>query len=109
MNPNPDRVEELYSLAANGDKKAKEELIAAYSPYIHKVIKDLQQRYGTSLSSEDLFFDGVVGLLESLRSLELNIGCPTYSGWIEKNIHRVVAGRIFSETRFPHGKRRRNE
>ena len=97
----------LYSSAANTqyDRKTRMEysakLAELYKDYILAVAKNLQEEYQTRIELEELTQEGVVGLLESLRSLELNNECRTYAAWIEKNIQRAIRGRISAELKTP--------
>lgn len=99
-------IPSLYSLAANTlyDEKTRKEfsdkLVELYKDYIFTTVGNLQEKYGTKFDPDDLFQDGVVGLLESLKSLELNNECRTYAAWIEKNIRRAVESRILEEMRM---------
>ncbi len=107
MIPDPDRVAELYSRAANTqyDKKTRGEatakLVELYKDYILAVAKSLQEEYKTRIELEELAQEGGVGLLESLRSLELDSECRTYAAWIEKNIQRAIRSRILTELETP--------
>ncbi|MDO8466787.1 MAG: hypothetical protein Q7S83_01465 [bacterium] len=102
-------IPSLYSLAANTlyDEKTRREfsdqLVELYKDYILTAVSNLQEQHGTKLDSADLFNDGVVGLLESLRSLELNADCPTYADWIGKNIRKAIECRILEEIRMSGG------
>lgn len=87
----------LYALAANHDKAAALKLIGLYNNYIKETAINLRSKYRVRAEIEDLVQEGVCGLLDSLKTLEMNLSFPTYSAWIEKNIKSAIAGMIHAE------------
>ena len=106
MRPNPARVEELYSLAANTlyDKKVRLEysaqLIALYREYISEIATKLRKEYqDSSVDLAALAQEGAIGILDALSSLSLSALYPTYASWVEKHIRKSIRKRLDDEAR----------
>lgn len=99
----------LYSLAASGDRKAKDDLLAIYENYIRVVIQNMKSKHGLRMEIADLVQDGRTGLLRSLTSLSLSKDYPTYASWIEWHIDREIMSAVLREMRTPDSDRAPHE
>jgi RNA polymerase sigma-32 factor len=81
---------ELLVLAQAGDRRATERLVLAHT----RMVRKLARAYGhAGVSRDDLFSEGMVGLLEAVRrfDLERKNRFSTYAGWwIKARLRRYV-------------------
>ena len=79
------RMRELLQRSRDGDKAAREELIAGN---LRLVLSVVQRFAGRGESMDDLFQVGCIGLIKAIDCFDLNqnvqfstYGVPTISGW----------------------------
>lgn len=85
-NPLPkDELEDLISKAQAGDIRARNQVITSYLRYIYYLVK---KYVSADYLIEDLFEDGVLGLIESIKSYNPSKGSFTthITPWILKHI-----------------------
>lgn len=58
---------ELLERAVNNDQQAKDQLILSYSPFIRSASKTMLSQYGAVAEPEDLFQEGMVGLITAIN------------------------------------------
>ena len=76
-----EREYELIVLAKQGDRKAKQELIEAHSPFIATIVK--QFTLPSWVSMEDVMQEGKIGLLDAIERFRLDSGFRlcTFAFW----------------------------
>jgi RNA polymerase sigma factor for flagellar operon FliA len=92
-----DEGEELVQVFANTRNAAiKQKIVSVYAPLIKYIIGRINISFSTTLSKEDLYQYGILGLLKALERFDVNRGVP-FKAYAYKRINGEVIDALRKE------------
>lgn len=93
-----DNIVETIILAQKGDKKALNELVEHFAPFVYSLAYPIYNKYYDIADYDDIAQEGLIGLLKAIERYRPEKDpsngkrlLPYFSGWIKESLYRAVA------------------
>ncbi len=92
----PDGEELVKAYKMNGSERLKEKIIQSFAPLVKHIVGRFNLTYSRTLSSEDLYQYGILGLLKALERYKTELDVP-FKNYAYRRIHGEVVDALRRE------------